>query len=137
MFLKDIGGLFEVGRLGCRDKFVFSHDVVNQGHHVALEAQVAVCHDANKFFVVVNDGDTANVIFSHHIERVLDGRAAFDGDRVINHAVFSTFHSVYLTCLLGYRHVFVNNTDTALAGDGNGQRCLGDSIHSCRHKGNI
>ena len=42
-----------------------------------------------------------------------------------------------LTSLLGDRHVFVDYTDAALAGNGNGKLRLGDSVHGCGNQRHV
>ncbi len=77
------------------------------------------------------------MILFHHVEGISDSAAATNGDRVVDHAVFSTFDSVDLTGLLGDRHILVDNTDAAFTCYGNSQGCLGDGVHSGRHKGYV
>ena len=72
--------------------------------------------------------------FLHHGQSIPYGTSALDGDRIIYHTVFGTLNGMYLTSLLGNRHVFVDNTDTALASNGNGKTSLGHRVHSGRNQ---
>ena len=73
----------------------------------------------------------------HYLEGINDTAATLDGYRVIDHAVFGTFHSVHLTSLLVDAHVLVYNADSSLASNGNGKSRFGHSIHSCRNQWHV
>ena len=60
---------------------VSGHQVL-AGHHLvyflvepAFEAQVAVGDDAHQFSILVNHGNTANVVVAHHVQCILHGGA--------------------------------------------------------------
>ncbi len=56
---------------------------------------------------------------------------------VHNHAVFRTLYTVHHVCLFLNWHIFVNNSDSALTGNGYRHLCLCHRIHRRRHKRNI
>ena len=77
------------------------------------------------------------MVFTHHCERLVNGRAAANSHGVVNHAVLGPLHGVYLAGLLCYRHVLVYNAQTAFAGYGYCQLRLSDGIHCRRHNRHI
>ncbi len=77
------------------------------------------------------------MILFHHLQGIADRAAPEYGHRIINHAVFSTLHGMYLPGLFLNRHVFVDNADAPLAGYGNGHLGLCDRVHGRRHQRNI
>jgi len=56
---------------------------------------------------------------------------------ICDNTVFGTLYTVYFFCLFLNRHIFVDNTDTALARHGNGHTVLGHGVHACTHQGNV
>ena len=49
--------------------------------------------------------------------------------------MFGAFDPVYMGGLFFYAHVSVDDSDAALAGNGNGQSAFGDRIHGCADDG--
>ena len=133
VFLEDVGSLLQVGRLRGRNQVVFGHHLVDQTVEVALETQVAVGYDTYQYLVLVDYGDTADVVFAHHRQSLAYRRAATDGHGVVNHTVFGTFHGVYLPGLGLDAHVFMNHANAAFAGDSDCQLCFGNGIHGRRN----
>lgn len=82
-------------------------------------------------------GMPAYAVLLHEAQRVAYGILLENGDRVVNHAVFGTFHLPHLRCLLLDRHVFVYHSDTSLPCERDGQRGFGDRIHCGGYDGNV
>ena len=113
------------------------HHVINLLVQICLETKVTVGHNADKGVDIIYHRDTTNVILMHDVEGILHGRATLDGDRIVNHTVFGTFHDGNLTSLLLYRHILMNHADTTFTGNGDCHGCLCDSVHGCCHKWNL
>ncbi len=137
MRLQYVGSFFEACGLRGGDEVFGSHYFVDEALRVALEAEVAVCHDAHELAVVIDNGYAADVVFAHHAEGVGHGGAATNGHGVVNHAVFGAFHGVYLTGLFCYRHIFMNHAKTALARYGYSELGFCNGVHSRRYDGYV
>ena len=137
MLLQNLCGGFQVGSLVRGDDVVLRHHLVDALVQVALEAQVAIGHDAHQVASVVHHGDAADLILGHQRQGVRHGRTALDGDRVINHAVLRTLHDGHLAGLFLDGHVLMDHADAALARDGDSHLGFGHRIHGSRHKRNL
>ena len=73
VLLQNLCGGGQVGLLVCRDEIILGHHVVDRLVQMALEAQVAVRHDAHEMIALVNNRYSADVIFGHHSQRILYG----------------------------------------------------------------
>ena len=137
MTLEYIGSLLEgCAKRGCH-KVVASHHLIDTAALVALETQVAVGNYTDQFAALVDHGNTTDVVLAHHAEGIGYRRTFEYGDGVVNHAVFSTLYGMYLAGLLLNRHVFMDNTQATLTGNGNGKLALGNRIHRRRDDRNI
>ena len=87
--------------------------------------------------VIVNHGDTTDMVLRHDFEGLSHGASQWNSDGVVDHTILSTLYNRYLACLVVYRHVLVNHSDTSLTGDGNSHLAFGYCIHSCRYKRNV
>ena len=117
----------------CSDDVVLGHHLLDVTVHIALEAEVAVCHDTDEHTLVVNNGNTTDLVLVHQLQRIAHGLILGDGDGVIYHTALGTLHTTYVRSLLGNRHILMNNADTTLARKRNGELCLRYGIHSGRH----
>ena len=72
---------------------------------------------------------TSDMVFSHHVECILDSRATAYGHGIIDHTILRTFHNGYMTCLVLDGHVFVYYSDTAFSCYGNSHLRLGHCVH--------
>ena len=132
VFLQNLSSRGEVGLLVSSDEVLLRHHLVHLLVEMALKAKVAVGDDAHEVVVIIDDGDSSDMVFSHHVESILHGRTAANGHRVVYHTVLSTLHDSHLACLFFNRHILVDNSDTALTSDGDGHLRLGNSVHgSC------
>ena len=71
VFLKYLRSGGKVGLLMCCHEMILRHNVIDLLVEMTLEAQVTVGDDTHEMVVVVNHGNTANMIFGHHVESVL------------------------------------------------------------------
>ena len=122
--------------MGCH-QIVLRHDLLHGTVETALKAQVAVCHDTHEVLVVVDHGDTSDMILRHDVQSLCHRRSQGDRDRIIDHAVLSTLHDSHLTRLVLDGHILVNNTDTTFTCNGDGHLRLCHSIHGSRHKRHV
>ena len=137
VLLQNLGSSDQVGLLMGGHEVLLRHDLLNGTIETTLETEVAVGDDTHKVVVIVNHGNTTDMIFRHDVEGLSHGRTLGDGDRIVDHTVLGTLYDSNLTGLVVDRHILMNNTDTTLAGDGNSHLTLGNSIHSCCHERNI
>ena len=84
--------------------------------------------------IVVNNGNTADMILRHDVEGLCDRSTQRDRYRVIDHTVLRTFHDSHLTGLVVNRHILVNNADTTLTSDGDGHLRFCDGVHGRCHE---
>ena len=129
--------MFEFGIPGRDQAVAGSHHLPDAARHVALETQVAVGDDADELPVGIHDRNASDLVFLHQIQGVADGVLLGDGHRVVDHAVLGTLHLADLRGLLGDGHVLMDHSDTSFAGQSDGQRRLGDSVHSGGHDGDV
>jgi len=104
---------------------------------VTLEAEVTVSDDTHEVVFLINHRNATDMIVVHHIQSILDGASATNGDRVIDHTILSALDDGHLTCLLLNRHILMDDTDSTLPRDGNGHRRLGHRVHSGRDERNV
>ena len=129
IFLQNLRGGHEVGLLRGGHEVVLCHHLVDEFVKVALEAEVAVGHDAHEAALVGHYGNTADVVFAHQGQRVAHGAAPANGHGVVNHAVFGTLHNSHLPRLFLDAHVLVYHADTTFAGNGDSHFALGHGVH--------
>ena len=135
--LENVGCLLKVCRRIRGDEVLARHDLADGAGVVAFEAEIAVCDYANEISVFVDYGDTADMILAHHAQGVGNHAALKDGDGIVDHAVFGAFHVLNLACLFLDRHVFVDDSQTAFAGYGNGKLRFCHSVHGGGNKRNV
>ena len=119
------------------DEVVLRHHLVDGTVQTALKAQVAVGDDTYQMALVIDNGDAADMVLGHDVKGLGDGRTATDGDRVIDHAVLGALDDGHLTGLVLYRHILVDDADTAFTGYGNSHLTLGHGVHGGRHKRHV
>ena len=137
VFLKDLCCSGEIGLLVGGDEVFLGHDLIDEFVEVTLEAQVPVGDDTDKQVVLIHHGNATDMVFRHHGEGILHRLSLTDGDGVIDHAVLCSFDDGHLPGLLIHRHVFVDDADTTLTGNGNGHFRLRDSIHGGSNERNV
>ena len=135
--LQDLGGSRQIRLLMCRYEVFLRHDLLNGTVQTTLKTQVTVGHNTHKVLLVVNNGDTSDMVFRHDIKCLRHRRALRNRHGIIDHSVLGTLDDSHLTCLVLNRHVLMDHANTSLTGDSNSHLRLCDRIHGCRHKGDI
>ena len=77
------------------------------------------------------------MVLVHQHEGISDCLVLVDRDRVHDHAVLGALHLADLSGLLGYGHVFMDDADSALSGEGYCHGRFGDCVHCCGHDGDV
>ena len=137
VLLQNLGSSSQVGLLMGGYQVILRHDLCHGTIQTALETEVAVGYDTYEVIVIVDHGDTSDMIFRHDIEGLSHRRTLGDGDRIIDHTILSTLHDSHLTRLILNRHVLMDYTDTTFTGDGDSHLRLGNGIHRSRYKRHI
>ena len=127
----------QVCLLVCRHQVLARHHVVNLVVQPTFKTKVTVGHDAHQMVLVVHHGNTADVVLSHHRQRLGHCRTAPDGHRIVDHSVLSTFHDSDFASLRLYRHILVHHADAAFTRNGNRHGRFRHGVHGSRHKRNI
>ena len=98
---------------------------------VLLEAQVAARDDTDDLLALHHRhaGDAAR---AGELEHLADGGVGRDGDGVEHHAALVLLDAGDLAGLRLDGHAFVDDADTALLGDGDGETGFGDRVHCSR-----
>ena len=118
VLLQDVGSFFKRDLSG-GDQVLARHHLADGTVQTALETEVTVGDDTLQAIVAVNHRDTTNMVLAHQVECVPNGSIDMDGDRVGNHAVFSTFHLTNFGSLLANGHVLMKHANATLLGNGN------------------
>src|SRR5271170_6504263 len=95
---------------------------------IFFEAKVAVGENSGEAGAA-SDGKAGDAVLSHDLEGLRDGDVRRDGDGVDDHAGFGALHAVDFFALAVDGNVAMNDADTALACDGDGQARFGDGVH--------
>ena len=121
---EDLLGLGQGGALGGGDQVFLGHHVVDELVHVGLELHVA-------------DGHAGDAELGHQLVRLGQGVAGSQPEGVGDDPVLGALHHVHLFGLLADRHIFMDDANAALPGDGDGHAVLGDGIHGGADQGDI
>ena len=113
----------------CRNQVLGSHHLGDRKFHIVLETQVPVRDNPYKMHVFIHHWNPADVMLGHHSQGVAYSSVRPDGEWIVDHAVFGTFHPLHLLHLLLDGHVLVNHAYTTRTCHGYGQFRLGHSIH--------
>ena len=68
VLLQNLGSSDQVGLLMGGHEIILRHDLLNGTIQATLETKVAVGHDTHEVIIIVNHGDTTNMILRHNIE---------------------------------------------------------------------
>ena len=68
VLLKNIGCGHEVGLLVGGNEVVFRHNLIDRAVQTTFKAQVTVGNDANEPFVIVDNGNTTDMILRHNVK---------------------------------------------------------------------
>src|SRR3984957_12150908 len=128
MLLQNLFGIFERGAHWHGDQAILGHDGADRLIEIALEAQVAIGEDADEA-LATGDGQARHFVLVHDVERLTHSQLGRDGDRIDDHAAFGAFYFVDFFGLAVDGHVAMDEANSALAGDGDGQARVGDRVH--------
>lgn len=132
---KESLGLIE-GCAGLTGDEIFGrHSVGDAAGEIGLKSDVAVGKDADKFAVVIGDGDAANMKMLHEVDGLLEHFVGGELDRVGNDPVLGAFDPIYLAGLFFDRHVAVEYANSTFSGDGDGKSSFGHGIHGGGYDG--
>lgn len=136
MFLENFFGLIQGGADGNGDEIVFGHDLADELAVIFFESQVAVGENAGEPRAP-RDGQARDAVFRHNLQGLADGDVGRNGDRVDDHAGFGAFHAIDLFGLALEREIAMNDADTALSCDADGEARFGNGIHGGGREGNV
>ena len=137
MLLQDFFRLFKRGPDRSRDQRFGGHHFLNRHGIIPYKAKVTVGDNANQFPVFIHNRHTGNPVFGHQFFRVVDFVLGCQIKRIGDHSAFGTFDAVNFLGLFFHFHVFMDDSDSALPGNGNRQFGFGDSVHSRADQRNI
>ena len=136
MFLQDAFGFVKSSADGNSDEIVLGHDRADQLRVILLETQIAIGEDASQARTARNR-KTGDAVLGHDLKSLTKSDIRRNGNRVDNHAAFGALYAIDFFGLMIDFHVAMDDPDAALAGDGDGQMGLGDSIHRGGSQRNI
>ena len=128
MLVQNLPGLIQRRAFRRRDEVLPGHDLGDLEIHACLEAQVPVGHNTDEL-AVLGHRNAGNPVLLHDLVRVADGVVWRDGHRVQNHAALGFLDLVHFGRLVCRREHPMDDPDTALTGDRDGQPGLGDRVH--------
>ncbi|MBS1271640.1 MAG: hypothetical protein MAGBODY4_00772 [Candidatus Marinimicrobia bacterium] len=106
------------------------------GHHVfdgliliGFKPEIAVRQDTFQLVLIINDGDTRDFILRHELQCIGNLSVRRQRHRIEDHPAFGAFDLIHLLRLLDHAHVFVQDADAALSGNGYRHLAFGYSIH--------
>src|SRR2546427_508496 len=112
------------------------HDLADLDVVAGLEAQVAAGDDAHHLAAVAH-GKAGDAEVLGQLQHLQHGVLGGDDHGVVHHAGFVALDLGHFGSLLLCRHVLVNDADTALLRNGNGQTRFGHGVHGGGHKGDV
>ena len=133
---QDLLGLLQRDALPGGDQVVPGHHVVHQLAHVGLKLHVAVGDNTDELAVLA-DGHAGDAVLGHELVGLRQRMAGGQPEGVGDDAVLAALDHVHLLGLGADGHIFMNDADAALTGDGDGHAVLGDGIHGGAHQGDV
>ena len=137
VLLQNLGSGNQVGLLMSGHQILFRHHIIDHLVKVAFKTQVAVGHNTHEMILIIHNGDSTDMIFSHHIQCILYSRSSTDGNRVVNHSVLSSLDDGHMASLVFNGHILMDYTDTSLTGDGDCHLRFRYRIHGSGHERNV
>ena len=132
------GGEIDVDRTG--DEIVTGHDLADVIHRRLDELHVPASKDAGKRTMTASiegDGEAGYVLLLHEFHRPGDGVLGTEGHGVGDNAVLGALDAEDLVGLVLDREILVDDPDSALLSERDGQIGLGDRVHGCRDQRNV
>jgi hypothetical protein len=136
MALQDFFGFVEGRAYRNGDEIILGHHRADRLIEIAFETQIAIGENADEARAT-GDWQARHFVLVHDVERLADGKLGRDGDRVNDHAAFRALYAVHFLGLAVNSHVAMNETDAALARDGDGQARVRDCVHGRGDDGNV
>ena len=133
---EDFLRLLHIGTHRRGDQVVLGHDLFNLLREVGQEPHVAVGENTHQLAVAA-DRHAGNLVFAHQLVGVRHQMLRREEKRVDDDAVFRALNPVDVVSLVGDGHVFMDDADAALAGNGNCHRRFGHRIHCRRHQRSV
>ena len=133
---KDLFGLFKCDAFACRDQIFGCHAIFDLLRKICLKFEITVGDDTYEL-AALGDGNTGDAVLAHEVVGIFKGMLGGKKKRICNDAVLRTFYFIDFLRLFFDRHVFVDDSDSALSGHGNCHEILGDRIHPCAHHRDI
>ena len=118
-------------------QIVPGHQLADQLARVLSEADVAVGEDAAQPAPFLDDGDAADAVRLHQLQRFGERLVRSHGDRVDDHSAFEALHLPHRGGLLFDRQVAVKHADAAKLRQGNRHVRFGHRVHRRRENGNM
>ncbi len=115
---------------------VLGHHVVDELAHVGLKLHIPVGDDADEPAVFA-DGHAGDLILGAQLVRLRQCVAGAQPEGVGDDAVLAALHHIHLLGLLADGHIFMDHTDAALTGQGDGHAGLGYRVHGRAHHRDI
>ena len=137
VLLQYLCGSKQVSLLMRRHQIILRHDFIHGTIQSAFKAEVTIGNDAYQVLFAIHYGDAADMVFRHDVQCLCHRRSEGDGHGVVDHAVLGTLDDSHLAGLVLYRHILVNNANTAFTGNGNSHLAFRHRVHGCRHEGDI
>ncbi len=136
VLFQNISGLVDrcTGRRG--DQVFGRHNLFNRPGKILLKAQIAVSKYTHQT-IVHRNRHAGNMITRHQFQGVFNGVLRRKKNRINNNTMLRAFNPVNLSRLLFNRHIFMNNANAALSGNGNRHTRFGNRIHAGAHQRNI
>ena len=116
--------------------FAWRHDLADWHVQTGFKAQIAPCDQAHHL-AAITDRETGDTQFFRQLHDLQHGVGWGDDDRVAQHARLVAFDLGHVGGLLLRGQVFVDDADSALLRNGNGQSRLCHRVHGGRHQGQV
>ena len=99
---------------------------------VGLEAEIAIGDNANDLTTLINNRQTGNAVTLGQIEDITYHHGLVNRDRILQDPGFISFDFGDLGCLLRRGQVLVDDANTTLLSQRDGQTPFGHRIHGSR-----
>ena len=129
-------GLLQRGAHRRGNQVFAGHNLLDASRRIRFKPQIAVGQDAHQLFAQGN-GHAADAVFGHQLFRFANGVRGGKEERIGDNAVLAALDLVHLNGLFLNGHVFVDDSQTAFTGNGNGHARVGYRIHGGAKHGNI
>ena len=122
-------GFFKIRTVLSDDEVAVCHDLSHGAFVILFKTEVAVGDDTDQRIGFVHHRNASDAVFLHDGQRVPHRGLSGEGHRVLDHAAFRSLHAAHFGGLLGDGHVLVDDTNSALAGHGDGHSAARHRVH--------